>query len=295
MTANPQMKTEHFGDVAIPFAEGGLYDTYRMKPDLDAIAAMPGVSDVSFFRQIPKAPVQFEEWEIEMPAFYYDLSLIQAVYTADASALQKLLPTSTLEPLRLWPGRALLAFTAFQYRVTDIDPYNEFAISVITRRPGSRTPGPLSIMASQLRRTNWAFVWQLPVTTELACHGGKAGYNYPKYVTELPWEQRDGWVHAEIRNGAETELTMRGKVLPTRRGKRVVNHGMSFKDGEVLDVPVQLNPREAATSYSSSSCELELGTGPIAETLRTLDLGRLVMYDYVPSAQLSLPAGQRIA
>ncbi len=48
------------------------------------------------------------------------------------------------------------------------------------------------------------------------------------------------------------------------------------------------------TSYSASACQLELGRGPVADALRSFDIGRLVTYDYVPSAQLILPAGVAI-
>ncbi len=291
MTAKTQ-KTEEVGGVEVSFDEGGLFDLYRMDPDLDTIARIPGVEDVDFFRGRTKSPAEFKGGaSILMPVFYYDLSYIQAVYTVDCKAVRELLPSADIHPLTVWPGRALVAFTAFQYRQTDIDPYNEFAISVITRPHGSILPSPLAAVLGQLQRTNWAFVWKLPVTTQIACEGGKNGYNYPKYVTDLPWEHRDGSVRAEVRDGAQTELTLTGRELPTRQGGHTVNHGMSFMDGGLIDVPVEVNPRAAGRSYSQSSCSLELGSGPISDQLRRLDLGRLVMYDYVPSAQLVLPAG----
>jgi hypothetical protein len=289
-----ELKTERFGDVEIPFEVGGLYDRYRMEPDLDEIAKLPGVEDVAFFRDQEKSLASFQYWEVMMPAFYYDLGFSQAVFLADLEGLRRLLPTDTLQPLAIWPGTGLLAFTAFEYRVTDIDPYNEFSIAVITHRPGSRVPGLVSALVSQVRRTNWAFVWKLPVTTELAWHGGKAGYNYPKYVTEVPWNIAGDEVTAEIRNGDAMEVRLVGSVLPTRPGKVVVNHAMSFQDGNVLDVPIRVNPRAQASSTRPAHCRLELGEGPIADVLRTLSIGRMVRYDFVPSAQSILPAGRKI-
>ncbi|MBW2256940.1 MAG: acetoacetate decarboxylase family protein, partial [Deltaproteobacteria bacterium] len=231
-------KIERFGDVEIPIEVGGLFDRYRMEPDLDEIAKLPGVEEVAFFRDQEKSLVSFQDWDLLMPAFYYDLGFCQAVFLADLAALRGMLPTDALEPLAVWPGTGLIAFTAFEYRVTDIDAYNEFSIAVLTRRPGSRVPGPISALVSQVRRTNWAFVWKLPVTTELACHGGKVGYNYPKYVTDLPWGIEGDTVTAEIRNGDAMEVRLSGRVLPTRPGGVVLNHAMSFQDGNVLDIPI---------------------------------------------------------
>jgi hypothetical protein len=148
---------------------------------------------------------------------------------------------------------------------------------------------------SQVRRENWAFVWKLPVTTELAWYGGKAGYNYPKYVTPLPWTADKDEVRMDVTREGTTELSLVGKVLPTSVGKPITNHGMSFMDGALVDVPVQVNPRQQGTSHSKGDCRVELGTGPIADVLRTINLGRMVMYDYVPSAQLILPAGRSVS
>jgi len=288
-------RTERLGDVEISFVRGGLFDRYRTEPDLDAVAELPGVGDVDFFRAHPKAPEAFRDWEFQLPVFYYDLGFCQAVYLADLGALRGLLPTTSLEPAAVLPGKGLLALTAFQYRVTDIDPYNEFAISVITRPPGSRVPGLVAALAAQLQRVTWAFVWKLPVTTDLACYGGKVGYNYPKWVTELPWALDGDRVTAEILHEGRSEVRLVGDVLPTRPGKLLLNHAMAHQDGRVLDVPVQVNPRAQASSFRSTSCRLELGEGPVADVLRTLSIGRLVRYDFVPSAQLVLPAGRPVA
>jgi len=290
----PETRVEQFGEIEVPIEVGGMFDRYRMRPDLDAIARLPGVGDVSFFRNVEKSPAAFRDFEFLMPCFYYDLGYVQAVFSADVAALRRLLPTDALVPATVRPGRGLLAMTAFEYRVTDIDPYNEFAISVITRPVGSRLPGPLATLWGQLRRTSWAFVWQLPVTTELAWYGGKVGYNYPKYVTELPWRREGDAVIAEILEEEASQVRIAVKVLPTRPGKDLLNHGMAFQDGAVIDVPIRVRPRARGRSYRARDVRLEIGAGPIADVLRTLEIGSALMVDYVPSAQLILPAGRRI-
>jgi len=114
-------------------------------------------------------------------------------------------------------------------------------------------------------------------------------------VTELPYQVQGGQATCEIIHEGAAEVRLTGRVLPTRPGRLTTNHGMSFMEGSVLDVPVRVNPLAQGTSFLGKGCRLELGDGPIAEVLRALKIGRLVRYDYVPKAQLILPAGRRVA
>ena len=94
-----------------------------------------------------------KQWEFEqagrkfkLPVFYYDNTSITAIYTASTSKVKKLLPHPAMNPIEMFPGRCMLAFTAFEYRKTDIDPYNEFSIAFLItfdkpQIPGSRLSG----------------------------------------------------------------------------------------------------------------------------------------------------------
>ena len=67
--------------------------------------------------------------ETKLPVFYYDNTSMTAIYTASTDKVRRLLPLPDMHPVEAMSGRALVAFTAFEYRKTDIDPYNEFSIS----------------------------------------------------------------------------------------------------------------------------------------------------------------------
>ncbi len=77
-------------EVAVP--KGGLYDRYRMRPDLDAIARDPRVSGVDFFRPLPKTKVDSPVGPTLTPNFYYALSSARLTMLAPADAIRARLP-----------------------------------------------------------------------------------------------------------------------------------------------------------------------------------------------------------
>ena len=64
----------------------------------------------------------------KQPVFYYDNTSLTAVYTASTRRVRRLLPHPAMNPIEMFPGRCMVAFTAYEYRKTDIGPYNEFSM-----------------------------------------------------------------------------------------------------------------------------------------------------------------------
>ena len=91
--------------------------------------------DDPFFRDVPRKTYDMEGEQIEFPVLYYDLRYINAIFTAKTSKLKKLLPHPNFKPVTIWPGAGMLGITAFEYRDTSIEPYNEIAISIPVKFP----------------------------------------------------------------------------------------------------------------------------------------------------------------
>lgn len=98
---------------------------------------------------------------VPLPVFYCDNSSLTTVYTASIKKVRGYLPDPGMYPLEATPGRCLLAFTAFEYRKTDIDPYNEFSIGVLINFGKRALPGFSLIEQFLAKRCN-ALVWLLP-------------------------------------------------------------------------------------------------------------------------------------
>ena len=227
-----------------------------------------------FFDGVAQWEFEWQGRSAKLPVFYYDNSALTAIYTASTSAVRALLPHPAMRPVELYPGRCLTAFTAFEYRKTDIDPYNEFSISFPATFGRVQIPGVTAAL-QMARRCYSAYVWQLPVTTEIARAGGVDLYGYPKFIAEIEFARDPGWIRCDLSEGGRRILSLRGKQPPTSRGKVVRFVTYSMKDGIPLVANVYQNPIEYAQSRRGDAAELVLGHDhPIAQQLRDIQLSR---------------------
>ena len=90
------------------------------------------------------------EYAVKLPIFYYDNTSLTALYTAKTAKVRAYLPSEDLHPVELYPGRCLAAVSAFEYRATDIGPYNEFSLAVLVTYGKKGWPG--LTLAGQLMR-----------------------------------------------------------------------------------------------------------------------------------------------
>ncbi|RJQ75043.1 MAG: hypothetical protein C4519_16280 [Desulfobacteraceae bacterium] len=248
-----------------------------------------------FFKGVKQWEFNLRGMQGMLPTFYYDTTSLTAVYTASTRQVKQRLPLALMNPIELLPGRCLVAFTAFEYRRTDIDPYNEFSIAFLTTF--RRRQIPLVTAAVQLlARKLSAFVWKLPVTTEIARTGGVEMFGYPKFIADIDFHREEDQIICRLAEKQQAILTLKGKILPTKRRKisRVQTYSV------IGDIPlvanVVFNPLEMAVSSSRRAATLEIGSvHPIASELRALGLSKSpFQYLYSPVSQAILFAGRNL-
>lgn len=225
----------------------------------------------------------------KLPVFYYDNTSITAAFTASTKAVKALLPDPDMHPIEVFPGRTVVTFSCFEYRDTDIDPYNELGIGFLISHGKKRLPG-LPLLKGLINKHFEAFVWQLPVTTEIARWGGVELYGFPKFVADIDFTRNKKTTRIKLAVDGSHILTLEGKNLSTRPQKNPMRYGAySTKDGHSLCANVYTNPLQYAQTLMPNAATLELGTHPIADTLRTLKLSkRPLMYQYCPKNELVL-------
>lgn len=300
---------EHAGttqiDIAghpVPVLKGGLYDRYRSNPPLAVIQAEAPDIDLSWFKSLEKTRVDMG-FESYSPNFYYRNSRVTAVYTADLERLRALMPAAVLEqvqPLQVWPGRGLVAFTAYTYDYCDNDSYNEVAVSIITNEPGKANLGPFSLVGQSMAKDFWGYVLKLPVNTELARVRGVVGYNLPKWLTGIDRREDAQAVTYDIVDARS------GKVDVVFRARKL--DGLSHEPGLVTNSFTNLDHQgrlafgyatsrqvSHASSMQADSAELVLGDGELSRYIHELQLGRMVKYEYVPEFQSALYAPKPLA
>ncbi|MCY1516452.1 hypothetical protein D9M68_510820 [compost metagenome] len=281
----------------VPVAAGGLYDRFRSNPPLSTIESeAPGV-DLSWFKGLRKTKVDMG-FESYSPNFYYKNNRITAVFTADLDKLKELMPVEVQEkvqPLQVWPGRGLVAFTAYSYEYCDNDSYNEIALSIVTNKPGSSNLGPISLVGQSLSRDFWGYVLKLPVNTELARVRGVVGYNLPKWLTGINRRENDKSVTFEIVDSetGKVDVVFEGEKLSdlSNEVELVTNSFTNIGHaGELAYGYAVSRQLSHASSTSAESVDLTLNEGSLSTFMKSLKLGKMMKYEYVPQFQSALYA-----
>lgn len=237
-----------------------------------------------FFKGVIQWEMMTKDLSLEgkLPVFYYDNTSMTAIYTASTDKVKKLLPLPDMHPVEAMIGRALVAFTAFEYRRTDIDPYNEFSISFPITFRKKAIPG-ITVLGMMARRYFTAYVWQLPVTTERARKGGVDMYGYPKFLADITFTKENGILGCTLSEGGENILVLKGQKLKTAPEKVNRFKTFSVKDGVPLAANIYMNPIEFGKSMSSKAATLSLGNHDIAKKLKEINLSsKPLFFQYMP-------------
>ena len=282
---------------AVPVAGGGLYDRFRSNPPLSVIASEAPDVDLSWFKGIQKEKVAIG-FDSYSPNFYYKNRKITAVFTADLARLKELMPEDILkqvQPLQVWPGRGAVALTAYAYEYCDNDSYNEISLAIVTNKPGTASFGPLTLLGQSLSNDFWGYVLKLPVNTELARVRGVVGYNLPKWLTGIDLQETQTSISFAVTDSATGQLdfVFEGKKLGNlSHTAEVVTNSFTNKDSAgklTYGYAVSRQLRHAA-STGAESTSLKLGDGSFSLYLKSLKLGKMMKYEYVPEFQGALYA-----
>lgn len=139
------------------------------------------------FRGIEQFDVKLQEAKVKVPIFYYDVSAFVNMFLASSKKIRKYVKDKRIKIAELFPGITLLGITCFEYRKTDIGPYNEIGITV----PFGDRASLKDILSSLVSGKFEVHVWHLPVTTEIAYIAGVQIYNYPKFVSEIKYSDKN--------------------------------------------------------------------------------------------------------
>lgn len=235
-----------------------------------------------FLDGVRQTPIRFGEHDLLFPNFVRDASLMTAVFPARYRALRRRLPDPRFVAARLAPGVGIVAVTAFEYRETSIGPYNEVALAIMLSEPGAGWNLPGAALLSQHRKRQYhAFVYQLPVTTELARRTGEL-MGFPKFVGSIDFDAERG--ACRLSEGGEPVLTLHGTRIPARRAEELQTFAHLWMDRQPQRVEVRINALELGDSLAPGAARLELSRShPLATELAELLLSRRsIAYRFIP-------------
>ena len=246
--------------------------------------------DRRFFEGVLQVDVDFEGEKAKLPIFYYDTSCLTAIFPASLCKLRRILPKKDFHPLPVVPGVGALAITAFEYRDTDIRPYNEISISILISYRKRAILPMAGLLESLARNEIHTYIHHLPVTTAVALNGGVQVYNYPKFLSEIPYEDRGDHIYTALREKGEPILEMRARKLPVE-GERLLRFvTYPVKSGRAQEANVLFHAKKIATSFNPGCVEIQFGKNhPIGRELEDLILWKkAIYYMYVPESQAIL-------
>lgn len=234
------------------------------------------------------------EREGKLPVFYRDLTSLTVSFTASTRAVAERLPHRDMHPLEVIPGRCVAGFTAFEYRDSDIGPYNELSIAFPIAF-GHRPLPALSVANALRERRLPVYVWKLPVTTEIAYAAGVELYGLPKSLADIRLERRGSEVECRLSAGGQEVLDFGARMPPPGRAQVTRLKLYSMKEGVPVTANVLIEPIESGET-ARAEARLHLGSGPIADELRAMDVGgRPLFAVWVPRGRAVLFGPRNLA
>ncbi len=239
-----------------------------------------------FFQGIAHGKASWGKRQISVPLFYYDMTTLAAFVLAPTEKVKSMLPSTGMNPYRVTPWHSTIAISAYEYRDTDIKPYNEVAIGVpfVMHRVSP-------LFTGVLRKTPavpMMYIHHLPVTTEIARAAGVEFAGFPKFLADVSFKCKSEWLSCSVSEGGKHILTLTGRKLKLRQLPRQRLYPITFQKDRLLRLELILSECEGGISKVQTDIKLELGDHQIAQELRNLKLGRILQYEYCPQRQAIL-------
>ena len=267
----------------------------------------------SFGRRHHSGGTEFDHWtgtrpvsEVEGvpvmgPAFYHSLETFRSMHLASYAAVCAQLPSADLYPVRWFDGRAVVMVAAFRYREISLShgdgtpglmmPYGEVMVAALVTREPSR-PG-LPLLAPN-RSGVGAFVLDLPVTTAEACALGRQLFGLPKFFADMDFRELSAMRQVTVSEHGQEVLTLTVRPWGPVRADRAPAVFYSVLDGQLQETTAPFRGHRQYVPGPRSG-ELSLGSHPVADRLRTLEISAnaLVVMNYV-DARMILPLGNPV-
>ena len=243
--------------------------------------------DLAYFADIPQRLVTSAGYVRPTPAFFYDFSEADVLFATPLDRIREVLPSRRLFPLRLSPRSGVTMLQAFHYRDTDFGPFDEvmvgFPVSVDENAPVTNE------LRRFMARGGSVFIWQLPVTTDIAREVGAEVAGFRRFTAQIDFHAEGGLVTCRVGEGSRHILTLRLRHRPpTRREQRVRYPPVTVRGASLVRSGSIIRVREEAVAFDGRGVELELGDHPLVDDLRRLRLGRVIKASYAPANQAVL-------
>jgi hypothetical protein len=221
--------------------------------------------------------------ECPLPIRYFDAQYLSAAFLCDSASAAELLVGTGLQPLPQEDGQSVVVFFCGEYRDTDIGPYNEVGLSILSVVPGDPRPG--------------IYVSNLPVTSSIAYRAGTEIWGFNKFVATIDINREGNKFASSVRDLDNLSIcTFEGARCPCIATPPVDLRTFSMLKGKLLATRTQvLTPLQVGPGPNLA---LKVGASvhPMAINLKNLGLdGKSpILVQYADPAQALLFPGATI-
>ena len=197
--------------------------------------------------------------EITFPMEVNSFNAATLGFSVPADAAAALLPGDRFQIVEVAPGTAQLIVSLVDYRENPWGDYNEVNLGFLVRPVGAGD----EVIGS--------FVYRMPVDQEFTCRAGNEVMGFPKTVMGIDATYTDDTVTFELLDGEQSVLRV---SLPRAEAAgpptRIETASYSYLDGVAHETPLAMDL--ASGAVDAGDVEITVGTGPIADELRSLGL-----------------------
>ena len=208
---------------------------------------------------------------VEFPVEVRHATAGSATYLVPSGAARRLLPVPEIEVAELLPGKALCSIAIIDYKDNDLGDYNEVSVALFVRPRGQPAGIPyLGTLIDLVRNRLGTYIVHLPVNQSFTCEAGSAIWGFPKTVQEIEFDYRADRASCTLVYDGQHALTL---SLP-RGGNRSLPES-TMTGYTTIEGVVHTNEFTSGAEgfgIKLGGAELQLGTGLIADQLRSLGL-----------------------
>ena len=213
---------------------------------------------------------------VPLPVEVRDATNWIATYLVAAGPAQRIADAAGLEVVQPRPGRALAGLGFVRYTDTDLGAYNEFAFSLLVRRHDA-PPASAKEQGRELRRQRiGVYIHRLPVDDLFSMESGRGIWGYPKTLARLDRREDPRGTTWTLADADEPVLSMRFRrgFVPWMQKSTPPTYTML--DGVLRLTRWESNPGRVRSR--PAGVDLTIGTGPIADELRSLGLPKRALF-----------------
>jgi len=233
--------------------------------------------------QPPQRRVLSDGTECRLPIRYFDNRGLIATFLTDMDRASELLKGTGLQAVPQEHGKAVTLVGCFEYRKTDLGPYNEVGLVVLAVAPGDPIPAN--------------YVLNLPVDTAVANCAGREIWGYNKFVATIDIQCDRTRFSTTLRDPENATIG----ALEGRRGASVPLppadiFTFSLLEGKLIKTLIRMPTPFHAGSGDSFVFKVGTSRHPMANNLRTLALdgARPVLVQYADPFQAMLFPGRAL-